>query len=141
MLAVPSEPPQHMVTNASSLSVRSSSCSAVVIRRDPVEPTGWPSAIAPPFTFTRSRSGLCTWAQLTHDRGERLVDLEDVEVRHRHPGAVEHLVGRVDGPVEQVVRVGPGDELVQQPRPGLEPERLGPVLVHPEHRRRAVGDL
>jgi hypothetical protein len=35
----------------------------VVISLLPVLPTGWPSAIAPPFTFTLSRSGLCTRAQ------------------------------------------------------------------------------
>ena len=29
----------------------------VVISRLPVAPTGWPSAIAPPFTFTLSMSG------------------------------------------------------------------------------------
>ena len=28
----------------------------------PVLPTGWPSAIAPPFTLTLSMSGLCTRA-------------------------------------------------------------------------------
>ena len=38
-------------------SVRSSSCSAVVISRAPVAPTGWPSAIAPPLGFTRAMSG------------------------------------------------------------------------------------
>ena len=53
----PSPPPQHIVTRPTSLSERSSSCSSVVIRRAPVEPSGWPSAIAPPFTFTRSMSG------------------------------------------------------------------------------------
>jgi len=35
----------------------------VVISLLPVLPTGWPSAIAPPFTLTLSMSGLCTLAQ------------------------------------------------------------------------------
>src|SRR6185437_7262794 len=54
---VPSPPPQHIVTKPISLSERSSSCRSVVIRRAPVEPSGWPKAIAPPLTFTRSMSG------------------------------------------------------------------------------------
>jgi hypothetical protein len=76
-----------------------------------------------------------------HDGCERLVDLEQVEVRHRHPRPVEDLAGRVDGAVEQVVRVGPDDELVQQPRPRPQPELPGLLLRHPQHRGGAVGDL
>ena len=36
--------------------VRSSSCSSVVISFAPVQPSGWPSAIAPPFTLSFSGS-------------------------------------------------------------------------------------
>ena len=43
--------------------VRSSSCSSVVISRAPVEPSGWPSAIAPPLTLTRSMSGSSSRSQ------------------------------------------------------------------------------
>ena len=39
-VAVPRPPPQHIVTNPISLSERSSSCSRVVIRRAPVDPSG-----------------------------------------------------------------------------------------------------
>src|SRR5690349_21908226 len=48
---VPRPPPQHIVTKPTDLSERSSSCSRVVIRRAPVEPSGWPIAMAPPITF------------------------------------------------------------------------------------------
>src|SRR3954463_8527489 len=57
---VPRPPPQHIVTKPIDLSERSISCSSVVIRRAPVEPSGWPMAIAPPLTLTRSMSGLCS---------------------------------------------------------------------------------
>ena len=60
---VPRPPPQHIVTKPISLSERSSSCRSVVIRRAPVEPSGCPSAIAPPLTLTRSMSGLCSRRQ------------------------------------------------------------------------------
>ncbi len=58
MVPVDNAPPAHIVISAVLLSVRSSSCSAVVMSRLPVLPTGWPSAIAPPLTFTLSISGL-----------------------------------------------------------------------------------
>src|SRR3954463_5417358 len=60
---VPRPPPQHIVTKPIDLSERSISCSSVVIRRAPVEPSGWPMAIAPPLTLTRSMSGLCSRCQ------------------------------------------------------------------------------
>src|SRR4051795_2931864 len=60
---VPRPPPQHIVTKPIDLSERSISCSSVVIRRAPVEPSGCPRAIAPPLTFTRSMSGLCSRCQ------------------------------------------------------------------------------
>jgi hypothetical protein len=52
-----------MDTSAVLPSLRSSSWSAVVMSRAPVHPTGCPSAMAPPFTFTLSMSGLWTCAQ------------------------------------------------------------------------------
>ena len=56
-------PPAHIVTSANSLSVRSSSCNAVVMSRAAVAPTGCPSAIAPPLTLTFARSCSKTRAQ------------------------------------------------------------------------------
>ena len=59
IVAVAIAPPAHIEISAVLPSRRSSSCSAVVISRDPVLPTGWPRAMAPPFTFTLSGSGSC----------------------------------------------------------------------------------
>src|SRR5215469_319300 len=63
MVAVDMAPPAHMVIRAVAASRRSSSCRAVVISRAPVLPTGWPRAIAPPLTLSRSGSGRCTLSQ------------------------------------------------------------------------------
>src|SRR5205085_12575665 len=60
---VPRPPPQHMVTSPHSWSERSSSCRRVVMSRAPVEPSGWPSAMAPPLTLTRSMSELSSRCQ------------------------------------------------------------------------------
>ena len=45
-------PPMHIVTSPVVSSWRSSSSSSVPISMPPVAPSGCPSAIAPPFTFT-----------------------------------------------------------------------------------------
>src|SRR4051794_28294372 len=49
--APPWPPPTHRETRARFWLRRCSSFKAVRTRRDPVTPTGWPSAIAPPFTL------------------------------------------------------------------------------------------
>src|SRR5690606_34393138 len=54
-LAIP--PPSHIVCRPYRPPERSSSWSSVVISRAPEHPRGWPSAIDPPLTLTRSISG------------------------------------------------------------------------------------
>ena len=99
-------PPAHIEIRAVEASRRSSSCSAVVSRRVPVEPTGCPRAIAPPLTLIFS-SGTPVHRRPRHDDGgERLVDLEEVDVVDRHPGVLEQPLGRLDRAVEVVVGVG-----------------------------------
>ena len=66
--------------------------SSVVISRAPEQPSGWPRAIAPPLTLTRSMSGWSSLLPGQHDRGERLVDLDQVDVVDRQPGPLEHLL-------------------------------------------------
>ena len=43
--------------------MRSSSLSSVAASLVPEAPSGWPSAIAPPFTLTLSMSGLSSFSQ------------------------------------------------------------------------------
>src|SRR4249920_971470 len=52
--AAPMPPPMHMVTTTSFAPRRLPSISACPVRRAPVMPYGWPTAIAPPFTLRRS---------------------------------------------------------------------------------------
>ena len=73
----------------------------------PVAPIGWPSAIAPPLTLHLSQSAPVSLQELEHDGGERLVDLDQVDVVDRHagllrgnasaagPGAVSMITGSV----------------------------------------------
>ena len=75
------------------------------------------------------------------DGGERLVDLEQVEVGDRHAGAVEQLLGRLDRAVEVVVGVRPDQAVGLDPGPRGQAEGTGLVLVHDQHGGGAVGDL
>ena len=71
--------------------------SNVVAIRAPVMPNGWPTAMAPPFTFK-----LAVTAKIGiggDDLGrERLVDLHQVDVGDGHPGPPERLPGRFHRP-------------------------------------------
>src|SRR5581483_1420925 len=54
--ASPCPPPEQIAASPSPPPSRRSSCTRVPTIRPPEAPTGWPSATAPPFTFTRSSS-------------------------------------------------------------------------------------
>ena len=65
--------------------------------RAPEAPSGWPIAIAPPRTLTRSGSSSGQPREAGERlRGERLVELDDVDVVPADAGARERLVGRLD---------------------------------------------
>ena len=104
-------------------------------------PIGWPSAIAPPLTLTLSGSTPSSSRGLDADRGERLVDLDQVEVGDGQAGLLERLVDRVRR-LRLQRGVGTGDDAVradlgEHGRPGRSALRL----AHHDDRARAVGDL
>ena len=70
------------------------SYSSVVVSLAPVQPSGWPSAIAPPLTFSRSGSIGSSLQAGEHLRGERLVQLDEVDLIERQPGQLQHLPDR-----------------------------------------------
>src|SRR5205823_6879329 len=55
-IAIPWPPPIHAVASPYFFFRRCNSYNNVITSRVPVAPNGWPSAIAPPLTFTMSRS-------------------------------------------------------------------------------------
>src|SRR3954468_7679942 len=76
-----------------------------------------------------------------HDRRERLVDLDQVDVIDRHLVAVEDLRGRRDRALEHLDRVAAHRGLVDDLRAGRQPQLGGLVSAHQEHGGGAVGDL
>ena len=113
-------------------------CSTI---RAPDMPIGWPIAIAPPLTLTLSGPTPRSRMDWMRDRGERLVDLDQVQVGHAQPGLAERAgdgVRRLR--LQRVVRAGHHAvraDLGQHRRPGGR-GRLG---RHHHDRAGAVGDL
>ena len=76
-----------------------------------------------------------------HHAGERLVDLDDVDVLHGHAGVGQHLFGGLHGSVEVVVGLGTHQALGHDARAGTQSFGAGAILVHPENGGGAVADL
>src|ERR1700694_357289 len=55
-VAIPWPTPMHIVARPYRTLRRASSCTSVAMMRTPLAPSGWPSAIAPPFVLTRCGS-------------------------------------------------------------------------------------
>ena len=93
-VAIPCPTPMHIVARPQRPPVRRSSWLSIVIRRAPLIPSGWPSAIAPPLTLTFAGSSPSSSMQTIDWLGERLVELDEVEVVDADPGPLERLAGR-----------------------------------------------
>ena len=156
-MAPPWPPPMHIVARPNWVPRRRISFSRVVTSRLAEDPTGCPSAIAPPLTFVRSQSispmGPSVWyfacqARRRKDPGARqdlgrkgFVDLHQADVlpgearvlqrdRSRDRRAQSHAL-RLEG------AEGKPADLSQR----LVPARPGRRGAHDERRGRAVGDL
>ena len=106
---MPWPPPTHIVSRPNCLSWNCSELISVVVIRAPVMPNGWPTAIAPPLTLSLSSSMPEVAGRRDHLRGERLVDLDQVDVVDGHAGAGERLPGRLDRAEAHDLRGQPGD--------------------------------
>ena len=70
------------------------SCSSVAVSLAPVHPSGWPSAMAPPLTLSRAGS-IGKLAQAGDRlRGERFVELDEVDLIERQAGHLQDLSDR-----------------------------------------------
>ena len=109
--------------------------------RVPDMPTGWPRAMAPPFTLTMSSLMPRSSVEAQADGGECLVDLEQVDVADAEPGLVQGHRRGVGRLVEQR-RAGTGhlavaDQLAERGHAQL----LGLGPGHDDDGGAAVGDL
>ena len=106
------------------------------MRNAPVPPSGWPRAMAPPLGLVFVEVGAELLGPGQHDRGERLVDLEHVDVVDRQAGALEQALGGVDRAGEHEHRVDADEAGVDDAGPRREAERVGLARRSSAARRR-----
>src|SRR5690606_18601345 len=80
-------------------------------------------------------------AERHRHRGERLVDLEDVDVGDAHAAAFEQPLTGAHRTVEQELRLGPDQHLGDDAGAGAQSQGARPVLVHDQGGGGPVGDL
>ena len=111
------------------------------MRRAPEHPSGWPSAIAPPFTFTFSMSGWCSFAHAsTTGANASLISTRSISSSVMPARSSTFDVAGI-GPVSIITGSTPASANVWNRARGVSPSSLRLVLAHDERRGRAVGDL
>ena len=108
---------------------------SVSASRAPDMPSGWPSAIAPPFGFTCSASSGNAEPAQHRERlaGERLVELDGVEVRRpRSPAVPQSFCTAGTGPMPMMRGVDAGAVAM----PSTRARGMQPVFAHAPRWRR-----
>ncbi len=113
---------------------------AVVTSRAPLAPSGWPSAIAPPFGLTcESVVGQAVIARHRQRlRGEGLVQFDDVDVGESQPGLGEHLAHGRRGTEAHDARRDAGNGGGDDARARRQAMALRGIGRGDQHRARAV---
>ena len=101
---------------------------------------GWPSAIAPPLTLTLSQSKFELAAVGQGLRGERLVDLDEVECLDRQFDLVEQLADAHDRGKEQPAGLDLGLRVADDPGEWRQAVTLDRALARDDRCRGAVRD-
>ena len=96
IMAMPWPPPTHIVSRPKVLSASWRPLISVVMMRAPVMPNGWPRAMAPPLTFSLSQLMPSSLGRRDDLGGERLVDLDQVDVVDGHAGPGQGLAAGLD---------------------------------------------
>ena len=121
--------------------MRSSSCRALVTRKAPVAPSGWPRAMAPPLGLVRSRSAPTSRCQASTTEAKASLISKTSMSPMAHAGALEQPLGGVDGARQHEHRIDAHQAGVDDPGPGREAERGRLLGGHHQHGRGAVADL
>ena len=141
MVPVPRPPPQHMVTRPVAPPVRSQ----LVHGLGEQDGAGAAERVAEGDGAAVGVDPVEVGAELLgprqHDRGERLVDLEDVDVVDAEAVAVEQVPGGVDGAGEHQHGIDADEAGVDDAGQGREAELGGLLGGHDQHGGGAVGDL
>ena len=98
--AAPMPPPTHIVT----MPYREPCAGAfreisVAVSLAPVQPSGWPSAIAPPLTFSRSGSIGSSFRQASTCAAKASFSSIEIDLIERQPGLLERFLDRRHRPM------------------------------------------
>jgi hypothetical protein len=75
-----------------------------------------------------------------HHRGERLIDLDEIDVVETHAGFFQHLLGHIDGPGQHQRRLGTDIGKRFDLGPRFEARPLAGARVADQHRSGAIDD-
>ena len=134
-------PPTHIVTMPYLRLPALQFLQQLAVSLAPVQPSGWPSAIAPPLTFTFAGSSPSCLDHRQRLRREGLVQLDEVDLVERQAGQLERLGDRVHRADAHLFRQAPGIGEGHEARQRLEAQRCGALGGHHHRGGRAVGRL
>jgi hypothetical protein len=106
---MPMPPLTHSVASPRTRRAAASRAASVTTMRAPVAPIGWPRAMAPPLTLSFSRRDRLVAQHREHLRGERLVQLHEVEILRSSARPREQLAMAGTGPMPMMPRVDAGE--------------------------------
>ena len=134
-------PPTHIVTIPYRALRRCSSLMIVAVSFAPVQPSGWPSAIAPPLTLTFVRIEVERLHAGERLRGKRLVQLDQIDLIERQAGLFQHLADRRHRPDAEQFRRHAGGRIADKAGERREAAFLGQFRGCDDRRRGAVARL
>ena len=119
-----------------------SSCSRVAVSFAPVQPSGWPSAIAPPFGFTRAGSSPSARTQASACAANASFSSNCADLLRAQPGPRERGRDRLDrADPHELRRHAPHRERDEAGERRAASVRFRNVLRDDQRRRGAVGHL
>ena len=133
-------PRRRTASRAGRPSRRRSSCRSETTSRAPLIPSGWPSAIAPPFTLTRSSSRPSSRQTASDCEANASLSSTRSISSIETPGAGEELAHRGHRADAHHGRVDPGDGRAGEDAERLDPERARLLLARDHERCSAVVD-
>ena len=137
--AIPCPPPMQADATPRLRPRRRSSSSSVSSRRVPLAPSGWPSAIAPPFTLTLSRSSPSSFSHARYCAANASLISIEIDVGQREPRLLEHLADRGHRPHAHQRRLDADRRPRHQPAERLQPvaaDGVAPTRGRAPRRRR-----
>ena len=139
--AAPMPPPTHIVTMPYRALRRFISYNNVVVNFAPVQPSGWPSAMAPAVHVQTIRVDRLFLQAREHLGGEGFVQLHEVDLVHREAGQLQHLAHRRNRSDAEPLGLDAGRRECDEPAERRQAALAGPLARDDDDRGGAVARL